>query len=394
MNEWTLPVPAAHHYADLVEQEKHNGRYETTKPYVRGGIWRNFFMRYPESNWMHKRMLALSARYHALPEKKKTSAMLHELYEAQANDAYWHGLFGGLYLPHLRRAIYNAIVRLEALLDSVEPRPERSQVDLDLDGCDEVFLQNGKLQAVVRLDGSASVCEFDAYRLAHNFADTLARQTEYYHRKVHASQGAGYSGEGIANPHERVSFKHEIRPEDLATDPSGRTLFRDGWAERDGAGFQPLDYVAGRGGKTAAVAFAAPLGRGEVSKKIALKGNGLQVAYRFSKVHGGIFRVEINLAMPSCDGPAGRFRIGNDIPGGFAQPLRLASMKELRLEDEVLGGALKLSCSVPCLLNSWPHFSVSQSEAGFEKIMQAVTLELTWHMNAIEKGVDLQLQVE
>ena len=65
-------------------------------------------------------------------------------------------------------------------------------------------------------------------------------------------------------------------------------------------------------------------------------------------------------------------------PGGFAQPLRLASMKELTLEDEVLGGAINLSCSVPCLLNTRPHFSVSQSEAGFEKIMQAVTLELSW----------------
>ncbi|CAG0979456.1 partial 4-alpha-glucanotransferase, partial [Anaerolineae bacterium] len=100
MNEWTLPVPAAHHYGDMVDREKREGRWETSKPFVRGGIWRNFFMRFPESNWMHKRMLALSARYHALPDKLKTPAMLHELYEAQANDAYWHGLFGGLYLPH------------------------------------------------------------------------------------------------------------------------------------------------------------------------------------------------------------------------------------------------------------------------------------------------------
>jgi Domain of unknown function (DUF1925). len=110
MNEWTLPVPAAHHYADLVDQEKREGRWEISKPFIRGGIWRNFFTRFPESNWMHKRMLSLSHRFHTLPENKKTPAMLHELYEAQANDAYWHGLFGGLYLPHLRRAIYKSIV--------------------------------------------------------------------------------------------------------------------------------------------------------------------------------------------------------------------------------------------------------------------------------------------
>ncbi len=204
MNEWTLPVPAAHHYGDMVEREKREGRWETSKPFVRGGIWRNFFMRFPESNWMHKRMLALSARYHALPDNLKTPAMLHELYEAQANDAYWHGLFGGLYLPHLRRAIYNAMVRLEAMLDAVQPRPARSQSDPDLDGNDELFLQNGILQAVVKLDGSASICELDAYRLAHNFGDSLARQTEHYHRRVNAQQDHGPSGGGIANPHERM----------------------------------------------------------------------------------------------------------------------------------------------------------------------------------------------
>jgi alpha-amylase/alpha-mannosidase (GH57 family) len=393
MNEWTLPVPAAHHYSDLVDQEKYNNRYETTKPFVRGGIWRNFFMRFPESNWMHKRMLALSARFHALPEKNKTSAMLHELYEAQANDAYWHGLFGGLYLPHLRRAIYNAIVRLEALLDQVKPRPERSQQDLDLDGNDELFLQNGTLQAIVRLDGSAAICEFDAYRLAHNFGDTLARQTEYYHRKVHANQNQGYSGEGIANPHERVSFKHEILPEDLATDPHGMALFRDSWIEREGAACQAAEYASPQPGKKAAATFPGRVGEVSVTKQIVLKDSVLAVAYKFGELHGGLFRVEVNLAMPSCDGPAGRFRIGEDIPGGFAQPLRLAAMKELLLEDEVLGGAVRLTSSVPCRLNTWPHFSVSQSEAGFEKIMQAVTLELTWHADSLAEGVELALEV-
>src|SRR5690606_16148448 len=150
--------PAAHHYADLVNQEKYADRYEHNKPYIRGGIWRNFFMRYPASNWMHKRMLALSAGFHALPGNQKTAEMLKALYEAQANDAYWHGLFGGLYLPHLRRAIYNAILTLESLLDAITPRPLKLITDLDLDGCNEAFLQNGELQVVARLDGSGSIC--------------------------------------------------------------------------------------------------------------------------------------------------------------------------------------------------------------------------------------------
>ena len=143
MNEWTLPVPAAHHYADLVAQEKFANRYEQNKPFVRGGIWRNFLMRYTESNWMHKRMLGLSARFHALPENKKSPEMLTALYECQANDAYWHGLFGGLYLPHLRRAIYNAMLTLEVLIDVEAPRQPKEIADIDLDGVEEAFCRMG-----------------------------------------------------------------------------------------------------------------------------------------------------------------------------------------------------------------------------------------------------------
>ena len=68
------------------------------------GIWRNFFTRYPESNWMHKRVLAASQRLAGLAPELRAPEMTSALYRAQGNDAYWHGLFGGIYLPHLRRA--------------------------------------------------------------------------------------------------------------------------------------------------------------------------------------------------------------------------------------------------------------------------------------------------
>jgi len=59
---------------------------------------------------MHKRMLALSERLARVPAAQRTEEMHTLLYAAQANDAYWHGLFGGLYLPHLRRAVYASLL--------------------------------------------------------------------------------------------------------------------------------------------------------------------------------------------------------------------------------------------------------------------------------------------
>lgn len=372
MNEWTLPVPAAHLYADLVHASKASGQFEQNKSFLRGGIWKNFLMRYPESNWMHKRMLGLSRRLHALPGRL-TAEMMDALYEAQANDAYWHGLFGGLYLPHLRRAVYNAIVRLERLLDAVKPRQSRQEVDLDLDGDDEIFVQNGVLQAVLRQDGSAALCEFDAYRLNHNFADTLSMPQEHYHRKVNALPDAQKQGEGIANPHERTSLKHEIRPEDMAIDERQKLMFLDQWLAGDG-GIRPHYVPEASAGMTFGVAFKATLGPGKVRKSVMLEDTRLYVAYDFAGISGGVFQVTVNIAMPSCDGPAGRFRVGNEIVGGFGQPLLLDGMRRIVLEDAVLGGQLDISVNVPVSLHSEPLFSVSQSEAGFEKIMQAVVL--------------------
>jgi hypothetical protein len=259
------------------------------------------------------------------------------------------------------------------MLDEVSSRPVKIQTDLDMDGQDEIFLQNGAMQAVLRLDGSASICEFDSYRLQHNFGDTLARQAEHYHRKIHVGADHEHSGEGIANPHERISFKHEIVPEDLTVDSYAKTLFRD-FLVMDGMAEQ-LTYQPATSSKTA-LAFHS-MQRG-VRKHIELEGESLLVRYSFSEALQGAFKVEINLAMPSCDGPAGRFRMAEEILGGFGQAQARDDVGQITLEDEVLGGALQLHVSHPCQFTSLPHFSVSQSEAGFEKIMQAVSLVLAW----------------
>ena len=118
MNEWTLPAAAARHYAEMLADARHQPSWPDRRAFIRGGIWRNFLSRYPEANWLHKRMLGLSARLDALPGARDDAALRTLLYRAQANDAYWHGLFGGLYLPHLRRAVWQNLLALEAALDA------------------------------------------------------------------------------------------------------------------------------------------------------------------------------------------------------------------------------------------------------------------------------------
>ena len=381
MNEWTLNADRADVFAALVKQEKDHQRYDRTKPFLRGGIWRNFLSRYAESNWMHKRMQQLSARVADLGDGA-TARMRELLHLAQANDAYWHGLFGGIYLPHLRRAIWNALVELEALLDKVTPRGA-AVLDLDFDGCDEFFLGNGALQAVIRDDGLGAIHELDAYRLRHNFGDTLARRPEHYYRKIRDDRVAHgeHSGAGIASAHDRVHFRHPVSPEDLIPDAVPRVLFAD---RQNG---QTVRY-----GRPSVQGARAGWSANGIGKTISIDGNRLCVEYKLD-IASAPLETEINLAMPSCDGFLGRYVVDGAVPGGFGQAFTWEGIKTLTLEDGVLHGRVLLICNEPVTVSASPHQTVSQSEDGFEKIMQAVTLKVS--MNPEDAAVfQLMLTVE
>ncbi|MCM2308563.1 MAG: DUF1926 domain-containing protein [Sulfuritalea sp.] len=392
MNEWTLPAPRAAVYHALVAAEKAAGRFEAHKPFLRGGIWRNFMSRYPEANWMHKRMLGASQRMAALPTAQRSAAMQEQLHRAQANDAYWHGLFGGLYLPHLRRAVWNNLLALEAGLARLAPPAACEQGDLDLDGRSETALRNSRLQAFVRDDGHAALVELSSLALAHNFGDTLGAYAEAYHAKIDQAQAAqaGKTGEGIVSAHDRIAFLHAILPEDAAPDTRPRGIFLERLTPAGGA-LQPVDaYRAGEqpGGWIAAGADW------QLEKAYRLDGDALGVSFRAAgKALPALIETELNLALPSCDGYGGRYVLADgSIPGGFGQTLELDGMRTLTLDDSELRGALQIAATQPVRLSARPHRTVSQSEAGFEKIMQAVCITLSWAPAAgLEQRITLRV---
>jgi 4-alpha-glucanotransferase len=399
MNEYTLPPAAARTYAALVREHRDAHRYDETKAFLRGGIWRHFFMRYPEANWMHKRMLALSGRLADLAPAQRTKAMSTALYRAQANDAYWHGLFGGIYLPHLRRAVYRNLLELETALDAVAPRPAVAQWDLDHDGARELFLHNAALQVVARDDGLAAIHEFDSYALWQNFADTLRRGREHYYDQIERGEGRGYAGgdsdSGIASAHDRVRFRHAISPDDIVPDELPRVLFCDRIVAADGAitlinryALESIESVP------PSLVFCAQAGGGVVRKRYELAGAQLSVGYEIKGLAGATFASELNVSLPSCDGYSGRYILANgDMPCGFGQELAQDALGLITLDDRELGGALVLTAEPPAALRARPHFTVSQSEAGFEKIMQAATLTLNWRVASAHAALRITLEV-
>ena len=100
MGEWALPPDESRVFTGLLHAAEAAGRPEAR--YLRGGFWRNFQIKYREINDLHKQMLRTSLKVHAMPAGPARLAALDHLFKGQSNDCYWHGLFGGIYISHMR----------------------------------------------------------------------------------------------------------------------------------------------------------------------------------------------------------------------------------------------------------------------------------------------------
>jgi hypothetical protein len=249
---------------------------------------------------------------------------------------------------------------------------------------------------VIRVDGQASMIELDSYMLGHNFGDTMRRTAEPYYAQI-AAAGERHHGEGIASAHDRIVMKHVIDPADVVPDPGPRAMFLDSMRGADGTATVVSNYALQDARIERGVLFIDPAHG--IQKSYAVEANRITVRYQFAdKAQGpsgnGAFTVEINVAMPSADGYSGRYILADGtIPCGFGQRLDLALVEHLSLDDGELGGYLRIALDPPARLVAAPHFAVSRSEAGFEKIMQAATLRFEWPHPIAGRAVTIRMQV-
>ena len=161
---------------------------------LRGGFFRNFLIKYPEIGDAYWKMIRLSRRVHegltARPRDPRLLAARERLWQGQANDAYWHGVFGGCYLPHLRRAVKSALIGCERAAggpgQAAGARLRARRHRRRRDG------RGGRAHALARADPAPG-----PRRLAHRAA--LARRGDGHRRRAHpAPGGLSPAGRGAA----------------------------------------------------------------------------------------------------------------------------------------------------------------------------------------------------
>ena len=228
MGEWALPPDESLVFANVLHAAQKHHRPEAR--WLRGAFWRNFQVKYREINDLHKQMLRTSAKVDAMPAGAERKRALDHLYQGQSNDCYWHGLFGGIYIGHMRLATYEHLIAAEDLADRAAGQLEATECrDLDLDGLDDVRLAGPGQVVAIHLTDGAAIGGWDIRAVRHALCAVMRRRPEAYHetlREYEAKGPAGYAasteGDGPASIHEIVLTKEPDLTAKLFYDPFER----------------------------------------------------------------------------------------------------------------------------------------------------------------------------
>ncbi|OGO52283.1 MAG: hypothetical protein A2Z32_09860 [Chloroflexi bacterium RBG_16_69_14] len=413
MGEWALPPDENRVFTSVLHAAQKKRRPEAR--WLRGAFWRNFQVKYREINDLHKQMLRTSAKVDEMAAGADRARALDHLYQGQSNDCYWHGLFGGIYIGHMRLATYEHLIAAEDLADRAADRLSAAECrDLDLDGQDDVRLAGPGQVVTVDLTEGAGIGSWDVRAVRHALCAVMRRRPEAYHETLRQHEAAGPSthdtpGGAPASIHEIFMTKEPGLADQLHYDQferrSGLVRFLargtapEAWAtaravELGDAVEGPFEVVTLEPGRLVVTRDASvdgTTGRAavRVTKELSIGGDrrsptlslAVTVANRSEHPVEALLGLEWTLMMLGGGGnPAAWLEIDgaratHDSRGtaaglaGFAQG------------NDAIGIAVDTTLSEPTDVWWAPVETISNSEAGFERVYQGAGLLLSWPLS-------------
>ena len=434
MMEWALPAKAIPQYENFEHWLAEQPEMAHNKVFVRGGFWKNFLAKYPESNNLHKRMLFASnklKKIESIKSKEFESAQDH-IYAAQCNCPYWHGVFGGLYLPHLRNAIYSNLIQADKDLDSIEKSKSEQKngwvnvetTDFDTDGNEEVIIQTDKMNLFFSPEFGGSLFELDYKPKNLNVIDTMARREEGYHRKLtEADNEKAHDGE-VASIHDIVMTKEEGLEKYLNYDWHRRLSLLDHFLHplTDISHLEKVDYGEQGDFINQPFDFKVTKKRDAVQLKLERDGH-VWIGSRFAPIH----LQKTVIASPKSDELLVKYVITNSdeqlselwfapefvysllagnapdryysVKGKKTEQPNLAStgivigIQEMSLTDEWMGIKIDLNVNKKADFWRFPIETISMSEAGFERVYQNSVVLPNWKFS-LEPGEKFMVNIK
>lgn len=367
-----------------------------------GGYFRNFLVKYPEANWMHKRMLYVSEKLDSVktkPDKYKSAKTA--LYKSQCNCAYWHGVFGGLYLHHLRHAVYSNLIEAQNLMNGAgkpKNRIAKEIADIDKDGFDEIIMTNGPLGVYISPRRGGTITEIDYMPKSINLVNTLARRPEEYHKKINSSPATEIRDisdpDGIASIHDITGAKEKSLGELLNYDRHGKSFLIEHFLapEADAEDFARSSFAELGDFAVSAYKYALAEGPSKITAHLEREGTVLSPNRPTS------LKVEKSVTLESGKTAVGiSYRLKNTADSktdvwfgtefnlslrdkGFSKIGGLRDINKLEIKDEWFGTFLKYSLSKAADLWFYPVETVSESEGGLERTYQQLCLLFHWRI--------------
>ncbi|MGH9344483.1 MAG: alpha-amylase/4-alpha-glucanotransferase domain-containing protein [Terriglobia bacterium] len=435
MMKWALRAGAGEDFEKCLEEANATPGGAHWQRFLRGGPWRNFLCKYPESNQFQKLMLRTYRRFEAArrevvagrPEALALAQAEEHILASQCNDAYWHGVFGGLYAPHLRSAIEQRLIQAELILDSIDPAGAGTHItveDFDVDGCEELLVSSPDAGIVIRPADGGTISSLRSKAASVELINSLARRPEAYHRLVRQKaehrtitgqpvsiqdQTGGKEADLAAllqyDRYERHAFRtylfsqqkawrdfEDLRLEECAELAQGR------WHVMETSG-APCCIKLQKSVEIPANGRALVV---EAAKSFSMQGNGgvweLDCQHTLSTdglaAEPWALGVELVLNLLAPDNPDRYFRTGDKRHQiGFKGELH---GRELALVDK--WQRLEITMTVPSVARWWitPIETISQSESGFERIYQGSAILAVWNISLgpdASRSYDLRMRV-
>lgn len=416
MMEWALPTSLRIDFERAKNNSEYNPACQSCRRFLKGGFWRNFLIKYPEANQMHKKMLYISQKLRQLDsirDKQIMEEAQNELWQGQCNCAYWHGIFGGLYLPHLRKAIYEHLIKGEQLIDRLKcssyPWLETETRDLLLNGSKTAIISNPQIALYFNPDAGGSLLEWDYKPASLNLSNTLTRRPEAYHEAikdlVHRESGSSHGTQSI---HHIQHLKDKDLDKYLSYDSYQRLSLLDHFF-LPGANLQNLgenefnelgDFIQQpykfnlekknqdilltmkRSGNVKINGMNYPL-RVKKSVLTTADSDGMEIQYNIRNLSNNelsvCFGSEFNIA-PAY--PDGAYWQNSTAHNSLYDHTNLEELSEIKLMIDYIKLALHFEFDLPTTsLWSSPLYTVSQAEDGYERIYQGQIILFYWELN-------------
>jgi len=436
MTEWVLPPAAQKEFVSLTRMNADNVDWQRLVRFTRGGFWRNFRTRYPESNEMYSRMIDVSNRLAALQADSRLSDDQQELledarthlYRGQCNCSYWHGAFGGLYLPHLRNAVYRELIEADTILEKIArangPWVDVCAADYNLDARQEVKLSNHRLIAWLSPATGGHLYELDIRANGVNLLATLNRRPEPYHQRIldFGKNIESTDDADLASISKDIKFKQPDLDKRIAYDKWPRKSLVDLFLQPQ-LSFEEFRRGEGLLGDFACGTYEASIRKGdqkiavemrrrghiseltgEIRKVVVMSAdrpNEILIQYQVSGFAKDVplhLAVELNFAaMPGGAGDRYFYNGTGQRLGTLDTMLNLPAADRLSLVDEWLGIDVGIESSRVGGIWTMPIETISQSEGGFEAVHQSVCVLPHWEFVMPENGpwvVDLRLIID